>query len=89
MTIKSIIYGVIDLKNSSSDITQEKFRLVTLEMGARKVLGPEGLAIEFFIQFWSIVGADYHKMVVEVITTNKFTKGITKRLIILLNKGGA
>jgi hypothetical protein len=41
------------------------------------------------IQFWSIVGANYHKMVVEVITIGKFYEGVTKGLIILLHKGEA
>lgn len=63
--------------------------MVALEMDAGKTPRPNGVAIQFFIQFCSIVGADYHKMVVEVITGGKFYEGVTKGLIILLHKGEA
>jgi hypothetical protein len=37
-------------------ITEEELRLVALEMDAGKAPRPNGVAIQIFIQFWSIVG---------------------------------
>jgi len=70
-------------------ITKEKLRLAILEMDVGKAPRPNGVAIQFFIQFWSIVGANYNKMVVEVIIVGKFYEGVTKGLITLLHKGEA
>jgi hypothetical protein len=46
------------------------------------------VAIQIFIQFWSIVRVDYHKMVVEVIVVSKLYEGLTKGLITLSQRGG-
>jgi hypothetical protein len=70
-------------------IIEEELRLAALEMDVGKALRPNGVAILFFIQFWSIVGGDYHTMVVEVITFGKFYEGVTKGMITLLHKGEA
>jgi len=67
-------------------ITKEELRLAILEMDVEKAPRPNGVAIQIFIQFWSIVGANYHKMMVEVITFGKFYEGVTKGLITLLHK---
>jgi hypothetical protein len=70
-------------------ITEEELRLAILEMYVGKALGPNGVAIQFFTQFWSIVEVNYHKMVVEVIIVGKFYERVTKALITLLHKGEA
>jgi hypothetical protein len=68
-------------------ITEEELRLAILEMDVGKAPRPNGVAIKIFIKFWSIVGVNCHKMVVEVITVGKFYEGITKGLITFLHKG--
>lgn len=42
--------------------------------------GPSGLALEFFKACWYFIKDNY-------LTTRKFSKGVTKWLIILLHKG--
>jgi len=58
-------------------------------MAKNKVLGLNGLAIEFYIFFWYFIGEDFLRMIEISIKEKSFSKCINyKGLIILLFKVG-
>jgi hypothetical protein len=56
-------------------------------MAKNKVLGLNGMAIEFYTFFWYFISEDFHRMIEISIKGNSFSQGINyKCLIILLFK---
>jgi len=70
-------------------ISNKEFYLVAKSMAENKVLGLNGMAIEFYTFFWYFIGEDFHTMIELLIKEKSFSKGINyKGLIILLFKVG-
>lgn len=55
-----------------------------LEWLWKKVLKIDGVLIEFYIKYWSIIKKDYLFMITTIVNNNFFLLHVTKRLISLL-----
>ena len=53
-----------------------------------KLPGPHGLVLEFFRIYWDIISLDYHRMILESISVDRFPNGFTAKMIALLYEGG-
>ena len=58
------------------------------ELAHGKTSRPNGHIIEFYMKLWSIIGSEFHKMILQSIIIGKLLKGMNSGLIALLHKGG-
>jgi hypothetical protein len=58
------------------------------EMANEKAPGPDGVIIEFFKVFWTLVDSDYHRMICHSLISGILPTSVLRRLIILLHKRG-
>ena len=68
-------------------MSQEELRTALWDMRLGKSPGPDGIVLEFYKVFWSILGAEYTTMINESIQEGRLPLGITQRMIVLLHKG--
>ena len=62
------------------------FALAELKNGTSP--GPDGIILEFFKEFWTLIGGDYLEMITAAIKNGKLLPLDTKALIALLYKEG-
>lgn len=60
-------------------ISNNEFYLDAKSMAMNKVLGLNGMAIEFHTFFWYFIGEDFHRMIEKSIKENNFSKGKLQR----------
>ena len=48
--------------------------------------GLDGHAIKFYVKLWSIIGPEFHSLILHAIHTGELPKGMNKGLIALLHK---
>jgi hypothetical protein len=53
-----------------------------------KSLGPDGIVLEFYREFWQLIGEEYLRMVQLSILNERFPLSVTTGMIALLHKGG-
>lgn len=64
----------------------EEVKKVLFDIGDRKALGPDGLHVIFFKQFWPMLGDDFTKEVLEVVNTATILEGWKDTTIIVILK---
>jgi exonuclease III len=69
-------------------IQLSELKLAIDNMCVGKSPGPDGLILEFYKEFWQLIGEEYLSMVQLSIQTGKFPPGVTTGMIALLHKGG-
>lgn len=57
-------------------------------LAKEKTPGPDGISINFFTLYWPQISTDYHQMILNSVSTERFPRGITKGLIMLIPKSG-
>lgn len=75
-------------------VNEELIKPLTIEelfnaikhMPGGKVLGHDGIPIEFFKMCWRVIGEDFHKTINMALEKGEFHQGMTKGLIILIPK---
>jgi exonuclease III len=50
--------------------------------------GPDGIVLEFYREFWQLIGKEYLQMVLASVRNQEFPPGVTSGMIALLHKGG-
>jgi hypothetical protein len=58
------------------------------DMKGNKSLGPDGVILEFYKEFWSLIGQEYLEMLLANIQAGKLPPGVTTGMIALLHKRG-
>ena len=69
-------------------MSQEELRTTLWDMRPGKSPGPDGIILEFYKVFWSILGAEYTTMINESIQEGRLPPGVNQGMIVLLHKGG-
>ena len=72
----------------ANPLTKVELLAATKEMAVDQSPGPDGYAVEFYIQMWETIGDDFIRMIQESFKQGNFLNGMNKRLIVLLHKGG-
>ena len=57
-------------------------------MSLGKSPGPDGIVIEFYKVFWSIIGAEFTNMINASVQEGRLPPGVTQGMVVLLHKGG-
>ena len=70
----------------SKEITEEELGHAVTSMAKEKVLGHDGIPVEFFQKLWHSIGKDYQLMILNGIRDEKLHEGMTKGLICLIPK---
>lgn len=70
----------------STPLTLHELGYAMNQMQSEKALGYDGVILEFFKEFWDIIGHDYHTIVRDSLTKGRFPPGVTKGLVALLFK---
>ena len=74
--------------NLSQPLSELELHRAACALAKEKAPGPDGLSINFFTIYWSIIGEDFHQMILSSVATRRFPRGVTKGLITLIPKGG-
>ncbi|XP_059658614.1 uncharacterized protein LOC132304932 [Cornus florida] len=67
-------------------VTKEEVKSTIFAMGADRAPGPDGFSARFFQQYWSIVGDDFTKAVMQFFHNPVFGKGVNSTFITLIKK---
>lgn len=71
-----------------SPITLLELESAMKSMALGKSPGPDGLILEFYRTYWSLIGVDFWNMIMSSINQGQMPKGVTKGMIALLHKRG-
>jgi hypothetical protein len=58
------------------------------KMARERSPGPDGLSIDFYLTLWEVLGEEYTSMINHAIQVGHLLLGMTKRMLVLLHKGG-
>ena len=72
----------------TKEITERDIGAVVRDMTKGKVLGHDGLPIEFFQRLWPTIGVDFHKMLLSSMEEKNLHDGVTKGFISFIPKEG-
>lgn len=72
----------------ANPITYDEFFMALKGMAKGKSLTPDGIILEFYIEYWSLIGKEYWEMIKSSILSKQLLNVITKGMIALLHKGG-
>ena len=86
-TIPSCITPLMSLA-LSQPLSKQELQAAACALAKEKAPGADGIAVNFFTSFWQHIGADFHQMVLNSLSSGRFPKGVTKGLITLIPKGG-
>jgi hypothetical protein len=71
----------------SLQISASELKHAIDDMQTGKSSGPDGLILEFYREYWDLIGLEYHQMVCESVAKGCFPSGVTEGMIALLHKG--
>jgi hypothetical protein len=70
----------------SAPITVAKLKLELFDMAKDKNPGPDGLAVEFYVMFWDLIGDEFSEIINLAIRVGHLPYGMTSGLLTLLHK---
>ena len=75
-------------ENLQTDLSDFKIETAISQMKQGKAPGPDGLSVEFYTQFWSIVKNDFVNVLKEMYSTQTIDNRIKSGFITLIHKKG-
>ncbi|CAL1401169.1 unnamed protein product [Linum trigynum] len=78
--------GIEDNKALLRPFEKDEVWTALKQMGKRKAPGPDSLSVFFFRKYWSVVGDDVTKAVLQILNTGVMPAGLNHTLITLIPK---
>lgn len=82
--IKTI--NVVEREIMETPLTLQKLHEATKALSKGKVFGPDGIPLEFFIQYWDVIGETLLQAILEGIKNGRLHSRFTEGLPVLLEK---
>jgi len=69
-------------------LTKDELHMAMCQMARGRSPSPNGVTLDFFLQFWDLIGDDYTDMLQTSIALGRFPNGMTSGVITLIFKEG-